>query len=909
MSQRNWKTSQRRARNPQPTFASRPIGTTLTSIKESSNSVSTTGHSIQSSTASSSSIDKMATKQSQEEQKVQNDDVNSSASSSNNIFQIIEEECYNGQLQQQKDQNENDTNNSGYLSDKSPPPKEAFQHSANTDDDQIDYVATHFDDDIEEKGADSYEIEEDDGAPIIYANHDDDSVSQITSSIAGNSTYSSEYMLSRLSFPNTNNNQRYQPQAQKLNHGGVSRWSGNNISSPAPGSVNTDGSDRNSNGNEKNTSLLDDEELNKFFGPSDTENNNDMEPDEIEKNQTVDQGNETHSAQSQHQVEISLNNDIDEEDEAIDGLIDVNIYTNKHTNSYSLQDQYHHDNDDDQDDLTLRDMYSIGPSLSNDSRRTFNSSTRNGTIGSFLQQARLKTKSSFVKVKHTIKRYLRSDSSNMQQKKDDDHDQNSTNGETDYFGLLMSSSFVSTSPNSAAPHQRKKRENQINALWVSFLLVMIWVLLFLAKIGNDSAWEKNRNKRMPLGKLRGAEQNVETIIGGVTSNGAIDNNVQPPHDAPMQPIDKSSFPIDHSSLAIDQQPLKNDPIEHPLQPIDQSLLLNDQNKGPNDQIKGPNDQNVVPNVQSIQTHDDNVIRTGSFDVVDRSHIGMPIPNIYDNFLDINVNAEHFLPFFWHVPRAAGATVNEILGVCYHLRMASNAGSTQGHGNDESLQLLDVGAGHTYVNVDVSNPSGIKRAASLGLVSSGLSDIVVSALVNEVGQLFDQSNPGKIFTLLRNPVDRATSLFYFMQDVVWRAPESFNQDLANISIEDFYKRRMGESNWQVRYLTDQTTKAFIDEVDLKRAKEILRRKFLVGLTSEKEKSFERFEKFFGWQLTNDIDRECVLKRMGWDWSMRHPHQVIQEGTETWNLIAAQNQYDMQLYEYAEALFAQQSVLIN
>ena len=101
-----------------------------------------------------------------------------------------------------------------------------------------------------------------------------------------------------------------------------------------------------------------------------------------------------------------------------------------------------------------------------------------------------------------------------------------------------------------------------------------------------------------------------------------------------------------------------------------------------------------------------------------------------------------------------------------------------------------------------------RAAALGLVPSRLSDVVVSPLINESGQLFDQTNQGKIFTMIRHPVERGTSLFHFLQDIHRRAPETFDHILANINIDDFFRQRMGESNWQVRYLTNQVTKPFM-----------------------------------------------------------------------------------------------------
>ena len=107
----------------------------------------------------------------------------------------------------------------------------------------------------------------------------------------------------------------------------------------------------------------------------------------------------------------------------------------------------------------------------------------------------------------------------------------------------MSSSFGTQSPNSPM-QQNESRNNQVNLLWVSCFLILIWFLLYLAKDGNDSAWEQNRIRRgnktitMPLeGVLKGNEiSNIETIVQAGTKKAGIDMaaalKIQPPKDNP-----------------------------------------------------------------------------------------------------------------------------------------------------------------------------------------------------------------------------------------------------------------------------------------------------------------------------------------------------------------------------------------
>lgn len=860
MSQRNWKTTQRKTNrnNVLQNFASRPINA-LSSIKETS---STASHSMQSSTSDSSN------QQDNQEAFVQQD-LTSSSSPNNDVYQIIEEECLNNS----EDYVAND--NGGPKS----PPEQAFQQddSGLRVEEEEGYIQDLMDLDREiehdhnlgesngeaNKGSstnDAYDDmdEDDDNNPIIYAHHDDDSISQITSSVAGYSVYSSDHALSRQLNNDDGSNKNKVP---AMNHGGVSHMRPNMAyGSNSYMSQNTNLTKRTTdNSNEEKSPLMEDEELNKFFG--------------------VPDGKEP--------------NDIHVEEKGSDDLIDVDIYTdNNDRKRYAAATQHYADASiNGGDDLTLRDMYSIEPSLSTDSRRTFSTDAQNdNSFASMMQKARLKAQSAFIKVKHVVNKYIPMDgdsSSNIEQKKNDDLDQystsqfttsqystsqysTSTGGETDYFGMLMSSNFVSSSSNVSLYRFRNRKENQVNFLWISCLLVLIWLLLYLAKIGNDSAWEQRQMQK------RG---------------------------------NKFQLPLRTSGMkATDNSPLHEDinvaDVEVFRQGKTLPTFLRKDKKAKNGQGIDPNTAQEVPPSPPVVVNDVPLAPPAPVIhiKVDSSHIGMELPDLYNNILDVTEKNVPQVPYFWHIPRTAGATINEILSTCYHLRLASNA--VEGHQEDTTLQVVDVGAGHSYVNTDVSNMKGIQRAREMGLVASGLSDVIVSAIINHAVTLFDPDRKGRIFTMMRHPVMRAASLFYFLQDTQWKS----NKELANISIQDYFKRKLGESNWQVRFLTNQVTKPYIDENDLKLAKEILRRKIFVGLTSEREASFNRFQKLFGWNLQNQADVECLNNHLQWDWALKHPHQLVEEGTEVWDLISAHNKYDVELFEYAKILFQEQEALL-
>ena len=85
----------------------------------------------------------------------------------------------------------------------------------------------------------------------------------------------------------------------------------------------------------------------------------------------------------------------------------------------------------------------------------------------------------------------------------------------------------------------------------------------------------------------------------------------------------------------------------------------------------------------------------------------------------------------------------------------------------------------------------------------MADAVVSSLMHDAGRLFDGEGKGVAFTLLRHPVERGASLFYYLQEVRWgrrggEGEEWYDPALANVTIEEYFRDWRGESDWMVRY---------------------------------------------------------------------------------------------------------------
>ena len=123
-------------------------------------------------------------------------------------------------------------------------------------------------------------------------------------------------------------------------------------------------------------------------------------------------------------------------------------------------------------------------------------------------------------------------------------------------------------------------------------------------------------------------------------------------------------------------------------------------------------------------------------------------------------------------------------------------------------------------------------------------------------------------------------------------------------------------------------------DLDVAKEILRRKCIIGLLEEKGESMKRFDKFFGWRADvsrdsllifedektahavhaarwskNVKDEECSDKLLHWNWMNKNKHPMLEEGTVVYNLLESKNRYDIELYMYARQLFEEQYIQLG
>ena len=259
-------------------------------------------------------------------------------------------------------------------------------------------------------------------------------------------------------------------------------------------------------------------------------------------------------------------------------------------------------------------------------------------------------------------------------------------------------------------------------------------------------------------------------------------------------------------------------------------------------------------------------------------------------------------FFFHVPRAGGSTIKSIIGKCLHLVQSSEVGVRDGHDRDTMLQVLDV-EGNSYVNVDTTTIPGIQHSVDLGLAQSGLANVIVSSYFQDSAALFDLEHQGRAFILFRDPIERATSMY-------WHRVKELGDLDTSVSIEDYAQGNGIENNWMCRFLTNSMTGELTKD-DLEQAKEILKTKFLIGFIDDLDESVYRMMKYNGWKFsvdeTEQMKEEDCIKDLttGGTNINEYEYEIPKRGSQAHALISWQTQFDMKLYAYAKELFDHQT----
>ena len=150
------------------------------------------------------------------------------------------------------------------------------------------------------------------------------------------------------------------------------------------------------------------------------------------------------------------------------------------------------------------------------------------------------------------------------------------------------------------------------------------------------------------------------------------------------------------------------------------------------------------------------------------------------------------------------------------------------------------------------------------------------------------------------------MFYYLSIANWEP--TFDPQLKYISIEMYSRSLRIEHNWMTRLLSNELENDLTLQ-HLEIAKEVLRKKCIIGMLEDKSESWDRLERFFGWKFPTVQQRACQERILHWGWSNSHSHPVLEEGSLAYNLLLKRNEFDMELYKYAKQLYYEQAELFS
>ena len=254
------------------------------------------------------------------------------------------------------------------------------------------------------------------------------------------------------------------------------------------------------------------------------------------------------------------------------------------------------------------------------------------------------------------------------------------------------------------------------------------------------------------------------------------------------------------------------------------------------------------------------------------------------------------PFFMHVQKSGGTTMKQ-LGACLGLTIADEHG--QFSNQPASLDVLTWNNALRYVNIDACSISGLRTAHLLGFASQQPADAIYTSYFRiALEELFDDTHPASVFAVFRDPIDRATSSYYYLKHAAWE--KTFRTEFRNMTFTD-YVHNYAEDNYITRTIAGKTNDHAnlpVTRDDFELAKLFLKDFVMIGLTDEMDESIVRFARVFGWDRSSNW-KAC--RRRASQGSNRNDHPQVKPGDEEWDLLVAKNEYDLELFRYAQELF--------
>ncbi|CAH0148633.1 hypothetical protein SRABI96_00654 [Peribacillus sp. Bi96] len=213
-------------------------------------------------------------------------------------------------------------------------------------------------------------------------------------------------------------------------------------------------------------------------------------------------------------------------------------------------------------------------------------------------------------------------------------------------------------------------------------------------------------------------------------------------------------------------------------------------------------------------------------------------------------SEDHLDIFMHVPKTGGTTLSAIFRKQYQV--------------------------HEIFDHD-SYESQIKKVDQLGAEEKRKIKAVAGHYYYGIHQHF--SKPSNYFTMLRDPVDRVISLYFFLQN------QPGYERVRDMTLEEFVLKDPEAQNLQTRLVCGNA-----EEPDIEIAKENLKTFSVVGVTELFNETLFCLKKEYAWGDIHYTRKNITKNRLAKD---EVPSELI-------NLIKTYNAWDIELYDLAKQL---------
>lgn len=220
-----------------------------------------------------------------------------------------------------------------------------------------------------------------------------------------------------------------------------------------------------------------------------------------------------------------------------------------------------------------------------------------------------------------------------------------------------------------------------------------------------------------------------------------------------------------------------------------------------------------------------------------------------------------LTIFMHIPKTGGTTLNAIFRNQYDKNQFY----------DHLFPVDNMRKKYTELNQEAKN--NIKAVS--GHYSYGIHEFF--------------SKPFTYFTMLRNPVDRVISQYFFLKSTPTIYPE-----VKDMTFTEFINWAPTAKNGQTKQVS-----GLFENPSVEKAKENLRTFKVVGITERFDETLFFMKKAFGWSDIKYTNLNITKKR---PLKSEVSQKVI-------SLIEEHNQLDFELYRYAQELFEKQINSLN